>query len=446
MNTHRYLPWFFGLGVFLGIAGCQKSSQPIVRTVLPNGLTVLVKTVPGTPVAAIHLMVGRRLALEKKPGESVLTQMLLTKGAGDLDRAAIAQTLESLGARVKTVDNPYIPFDDYYNSRDYAYVRLEVLDENLFPALDLFHTMVTSPTFPQDEIRRAKQRLTLQLKENERVPRWVARNKFYALLYPGTPLARPLEGTLEGVHSIERSDLVAYHQRAYVPRNCILAVVSSAPAQEVLSKIRELFGPWQGAGEAPGAPPPPQPTEKRESIVFLDNDRADIYMGTTIPPIQHEDIPALRVAAMVLSYRMSNVLREQRGLAYRLGAFTEFFNDYGGLFGITMGTSSDQFQEARDGILEVLRSLIEEPPTPQELRRVVNAQWGSFLRYHQRKINQAYYLSLYEYLGVGYAYDLQQIEALRKVTPDDVVRVVQKYLTPDRLVLSAAGRIQKNKE
>ncbi len=428
---------------FLGITGCQQPSQGIVREVLPNGLTVLVKTVPETPVAAIHLLVGRRLVLEKKPGESLLTQMLLTKGAGDFDRATIAQKLESLGARVKTVDNPYIPFDDYYNSRDYAYVRFEVLDENLFPGLELFHTMVTSPTFPEEELQRAKQRLTLQFKENQQVPRWVARNRLYALLYSGTPFARPLEGTLAGIESIERSDLVAYHRRAYTPGNCILAVVSSEPADKVLKKIQALFGSWRASSEAGQvAPPSPEPVETKQAMVFLDNDRADIYMGTRIPSIGHPDIPALRVAAMVLSYRMSNVLREQRGLAYRLGAFTEFFKDYGGLFGITMGTSSDQFQESRDGILEVLNSLVTDPPTPEELRRVVNAKWGSFLRYHQRKINQAYYLSLYEYLGVGYGYDLKQIEDLRKVTPEDVVRVVRTYLAPDRLVLAAAGRIQ----
>ena len=415
--------------------------NPVIKKVLPNGLTVIVKTTPGTPVAGVHLLIGNRMLYEKKHGESILTQMLLTKGAGNYTREDISSMLEEIGARIKTVDNPYIPFDDYYNSRDFAYIRLRVLDENLLPSLKLLSILVREATFPPDELERAKKRLKMRLEESQNVPGDVASTGLYELLYAGTPLERPINGKLKDIDEISRADIIRYYREAYRPENCILAVVSGHDSKDVIAQIEELFGTWHGMRLKKKAPPL-NPIKEHKRIVYLDSDRAVIYMGTRIPDITNEDIPALRVAAMVLSYRMSNVLREQRGLAYRLGAFTRFFKNYGGLFGIIMGTSSKDFVASKDGIKEMLISLTTNPPTQKEINRVLNARWGTFLRYHQKKINQAYYLSLYEYLGAGLEYDMGQIKDLRKVKPDDVVRVAKKYLDVKNFVLSAAGRIK----
>ena len=433
--------WLLGLSLvaFLGLGCTQKTEKPIVKTVLPNGLTVIVKTVPGTPVSAVHLLVGHRMAFEKNPGESNLVQMMLSQGAGEMDRAAIARHLEELGAQLKTYDNPYFPFDDYYNSRDFAYVRLKVLSENLEPALRLFATLVRHPTFPEQELARVKARVRATLQEAQVIPDKVARNRFYGLMFQGSPLAHPILGTLESVARIRREDLVRYHQAAYVPGNCILTVVSDRPADWVLQQVQALLGDWSGTPQlAPdsAALAPPEPVSVE---IPVPGQRAYLYMGTKIPGLQSLDAPTLRVAALVLSDRMAGELREKRGLAYRLGAFTRFYSPGVGIFALVMGTSSNKYPEARQGMEEMLRSLVEQPPTEEEIRRVVNASWGSHLRYHQKKINQAYFLALYEYLGPGYEYDLSQIHLLRQVRPQDVVRVARAYLQPDRMVRVAAG-------
>ncbi len=423
----------------LGLTCVQKAEKPITKTVLPNGLTVIVKTVPGTPVSAVHLLVGHRMAFEKKPGESNLVQMMLDQGAGNLDRQAIARRIEELGAHLKTYDNPYFPFDDYYNSRDFAYVRLKVISENFEPALEFFATLVRHPTFPEKELSRIKARVLATLRESQVIPDKVARNRFYSLLFQGSPLAHPILGTPESVAEIQREDLLRYYQAAYVPGNCILTIVSDRPADWVLKKVRALFGDWSGKDQVSPDTAALRPVPARVVEIPVPGKRAYLYMGTKIPGLRDLDAPALRVAAMVLSDRMAGELREKRGLAYRLGAFTRFYSPGVGVFALVMGTSSSKYPEARQGMREMLESLVQNPPTEQEIRRVVNASWGSHLRYHQKKINQAYFLSLYEYLDPGYEYDLTQIQLLRQVRPEDVVRVARKYLQPNRMVLVAAG-------
>ncbi len=439
MNTLRAAGLGLMAAAVLALGCVQKTEKPIVKTVLPNGLTVIVKTVPGSPVSAIHLLVGHRMAFEKKPGESNLVQMMLDQGAGDLDRQAIARRIEELGAQLKTHDNPYFPFDDYYNSRDFAYVRFKVLSENLEPALDFFALLVRRPTFPEKELARIKARVLATLRESQVIPDKVARNRFYSLLFQGSPLAHPILGTPESMAEITRDDLVRYYQAAYVPANCILTIVSDRPAPWVLERVRKLFGDWSGSADLAPDTAALKPVEPQTVEIPVPGKRAYIYMGTKIPGLRDLDAPALRVAAMVLSDRMAGELREKRGLAYRLGAFTRFYSPGVGVFALVMGTSSHKYAEARKGMQEMLESLVQNPPTEQEIRRVVNASWGSHLRYHQKKINQAYFLSLYEYLDPGYEYDLAQIRLLRQVRPEDVVRVARKYLQPKQMVLVAAG-------
>lgn len=89
----------------------------------------------------------------------------------------------------------------------------------------------------------------------------------------------------------------------------------------------------------------------------------------------------------------------------------------------------------------VLTTAFSYPPSQAGLDRELNRFWGQHLRYHSSSINQAYYLGLYEYLGVGTDFDFGQIDALRKVTPEGVAVVAKKYLSDSNsFSVSLAGR------
>ncbi|MGH8103439.1 MAG: hypothetical protein ACREJQ_02835, partial [bacterium] len=88
-----------------------------------------------------------------------------------------------------------------------------------------------------------------------------------------------------------------------------------------------------------------------------------------------------------------------------------------------------------------ITSLLVRPPTPAEIERERNRFWGQHLRYHSSSINQAYYLGLYEYLGVGAEYDFGQIDSLRKVSVNDVTDLARKYFADASwLTTAVAGR------
>ena len=148
----------------------------------------------------------------------------------------------------------------------------------------------------------------------------------------------------------------------------------------------------------------------------------------------------VKVAAAILSGRLRDELREKQGLAYTVGASAALDKNFG-WFVCTMGTGAENYEKAKDGILAEIERLKSEPPTKEELTTAVNDIWGSYLSANLSRINQAYYMGVYEYLGLGYNYGDKFVGDIRSVTPEQVQTVAQKYFDTKNYVLATAGNL-----
>lgn len=419
-------------------------SAGIARKVLPNGLTLIAKQRPSSPVVAVHVLTKNRLLLEEagQSGANQLAFLMLNKGTKSRTAAQIAQSLSDMAARFKANDDPSIPFDNYYNSRDYGYVRLEVLIEFSDLALQLFADILQNPTFPDDEFAKAKTRVqTLQSLESMDSIK-TARNNFFAALFPGQPFGKPIAGDPADFANLDAAAVKAYYAKQFAPNNLIITIVADGDPQDWVHKIETLYAnlPSNPAADNVTAPAMPDPITGATKKVAVDRAQTGIYAGRLMPGIASPDAPALRVLSLLLSKRIADEVREKRSLAYSVGAGLELTKSVA-WFAAVSGTRTDQAQTARAAILTEITGFIAEPPGQVDIDRELNRYWGQQLRYHFSSINQAYYLGLYEYLGVGAAYDLTQIDGLRKVTPDQLVEAARKYFSnADDFTVSMAGR------
>jgi predicted Zn-dependent peptidase len=414
-----------------------------LRRVLDNGLTIIAKENPGSPILAVHVLIKHPLILEPdgKEGLAHFVSRMLTKGTLKRNAEELSRELKSIGARIKTADNPYIPFDDYYKSKDYSYIRFEVIKENRERGLDLLSEIIKECAFPEKEMEEV--RLFIQgliKREEERAPS-IAREAFLGKMFGGTAFSKPLLGDEKSIGGIGRKDLTGFFKRAYIPNNMVITIVGDDSPENLIKLIEDRFSKLE-----------PGPLDVKpilysnevmpgETLVFLDREHSYIYAGRPVPGPQNPDIPVLRVIALTLTKRLQDNLREKKGLAYRLGAGLELTPGVGWLY-IAMGTRSEKLKEAVQGIKEELKKFIEFPPDEEEIEASINRYWGRHLRFHQTNIGQAYYLGLYEYLGVGYEYDLEHIEEMRKVTPEDVQRIAKKYLDFSTFTWAIAGRVK----
>ena len=133
------------------VAG-QAQNQYHMET-LENGLTVVVKENHDSRVVGVHLLAkGRSLCegKEKWGMAEVLQRMLLEGGTVNHPEEKLYQSFEAIGAELKLHDSPNIPYDDYYNSPRFVYMRLKVVDFFFEEGIKLLAEMVSQPVFTKE--------------------------------------------------------------------------------------------------------------------------------------------------------------------------------------------------------------------------------------------------------------------------------------------------------
>jgi zinc protease len=432
---------------------CSAATINAFATTLPNGLTVGVRSNQDSKVVGICILGKNRSAMEPegKTGIADFTNRMLLKGTKTRSAEKIAEDLASIGAEITLVDNPFIPYDDVYTTHSFTFIKFQTIDEFADQGIELLSDLVINPIFPEEEIAKTKQEMMGILGRGKGSTNETCRDLFYSTLFSvidrsasggkDHPYGKPIMGDAQSIGSITRDDLVAFHQKFYSPNNMIITVVCNGSAAEMFNKIEKAFGnmPKVDSPEPQiPAPAPPSAPVKVEKV--MEKEQVYIYLGEPMPGIKSPDVFALTLMNSILSSRLGLDLREVKGLAYSVGSSINFDKGFG-WFTVTMGTRPQNYQIALDGILEEMRKIKAGKVSPEELEKAKNGIWGSMLFYRLSRINQAYYMGINEFKGVGYDYDDKYIESLRKVTVDQVKQAAEKYLNTDNYVLAVVGKM-----
>ncbi|KPK77729.1 MAG: hypothetical protein AMJ89_01905 [candidate division Zixibacteria bacterium SM23_73] len=412
------------------------------KQVLPNGLTVIVKSNPDSKVLGINILGKNRSAMEPdgKTGIADFTNRMLLKGTKSRSAEQIAKDLANIGAEITLVDIPWIPYDDVYTTHSFTFIKFQTIDEFTDKGLELLSDLVINSNFPEEEIGKTQKEMMSLLGRGKGSTSQTCRNLFYSTLFKDHPYGKPIMGDARSIGAITRDDLIEFHKRFYSPNNVIITVCTNMPADQMMDKIKNAFGklPRVDFPEPQISAPSPL-SSPLKATKEMEKEQIYIYLGQPMPGINSLDAPALALMNSILSSRLGLNLREVKGLAYSVGSSISFEKDFG-WFIASIGTRPQNYQEALDGILGEMKKIKEEEVTPDELEKAKNGIWGSMLFYRLSRINQAYYMGVDEFRGAGYDYDDKYIESLRKVTIDQVKEVAEKYLDTDNYVLAVVGK------
>lgn len=417
------------------------SYSRFLKEILPNGLTVIIKSNPDSRVFAMNVIGKNRTAMEPagKDGITDFVNQLLKEGTTSFDRNQFASELASIGANVTLTDNPFIPYDDRYTTPQFAFIKFETIDEFSDKGMLLLSDMLKNAAFNEEDVERIRRKKIGMLGRSSGSPRVQCRKVFYESLFPGSAYSRSVPGTQMSLAQITRDDLVAHYRTFYSPENTILTVCTTDEPEVALDKIIQHFGDMSPVDLiAPGIDAPVQPSGIVSTNVPMDKEQVYIYIGGPLPGISSEDAAALRVAGAILSDRMALELREKQGLAYSVGASVSLDRDFG-WYVAAMGTGRDNYETARDGMIAEIEKLRNGPIDPDELEKAKNSLWGSSLTRNLSRVNQAYYMGVYEYLGTGYDYGPKWVEMMRGVTAEQISVVAKKYLSTENYILATAG-------
>ncbi|MFP3941514.1 MAG: M16 family metallopeptidase [Thermoanaerobaculia bacterium] len=407
------------------------------RRRLPVGLEVIPVPVARTPLVSVAAIfpAGGWFDPEDRAGMATLVSGLLDEGTEHRDALEIAAAVEHLGGRLETAADWNV-----------AAAEVRLLDEHLEDGLEILADVILRPTFPPDEVERARRNRLTDLLRRRDQPAVVASDHFYRLLYGETPYGRPLVGRPEDVRSVDRAGIEAFYRRNYSLQNGWLVGVGSLDADRFEAAAARAFG--AGAPGEPVSPPvirPPAPGGVRVRVVDRPGAaQTELRMGHAGVARTHPDWTPLTVMNVLLggkfTSRINLNLRERHGLTYSAGS--RFVPRQGpGPFVINAAVATPGAGTAAREVLGELERLQAELVGEEELRDTKSYVLGVFpytLQTVDGILAHMENLAVYGLPDDHYAPE-RYLERLQAVTREEVLRVAREHLQPHRATIVAVG-------
>lgn len=414
------------------------NADTIHRTVLPNGITVLVYENFAAQSVVVYGMLRTGSVLEPaaQNGLAALTASALSRGTTSRDFNTIAAAQEDIGADVNISSGTF---------RTTLYSKS--LAEDLGTMLELIADLLQNPTFPEVQVERLRGEILTGLKMREQDTRYRAARAFNEALYPEThPLHYSVRGSLTTVPTISVADMREFHARTYGPDGAVIVVSGAVHASEAMDAIAQHLGSWTNPRQPdiPNGFDVPLPASTLRSTVSLaGKTQADLVLGTVGPSRFANDYLAASLANSVLGQfgmmgRIGGSVRETLGLAYY--AYSQMEGGMaGGPWMVAAGVNPANLDLAIDRSVHELRRLVTEPVTERELSDVQSYTVGRLplqLETNEGLASAIVNMEIYR-LGLNH---LQEFgDKIRGLTADDLLAAAQRYLHPDRLVIGIAG-------
>jgi zinc protease len=258
-----------------------------------------------------------------------------------------------------------------------------------------------------------------------------------AVAYTIHPYRRPVVGWMQDIQNLVRQDLVDFYKLYYAPNNAFIVLVGDFSVDEMLPKIKAAFG------KIPRGPEPPkvnveEPEQRGERRLILKKE-AELPLVLSFyhaPNLKSPDSFALDLLTVVLAGGKSSRLYHE--LVYQKRLVRGIDADYSGISVDPAGLSiyaqllpgiepATVEREIDRGLEKVKAELISE----RELQKAKNQVEAAFVFAQDSIFGQAMKIGYYETVG-GWRQMDDYLQGIRKVTREDVRRVAQLYLVPDR--------------
>ena len=406
---------------------------------LKNGLTVILHEDKSTPIVTVGTWyhVGSKNEVPGRTGFAHLFEHMMFQGSANYDNDYFSP-LQEAGGNINGTTNEDRTW--YYET-----VPSNFLELALFMEADRLGGLL--PAMTQDKLDN--QRDVVKNERRQRVdnqPYGTAFEKIGAIMYPkGHPYNWSVIGSLEDLQAASMDDVKSFFRQYYVPNNGFLVVSGDFDEKQARGWVEKYFGPIAKGGEItrPSTPMPKLDKEIRETV----EDTVPLqrrYFVWHSAPAYHKDEAALDILGFILSSgrtsRLQSNLLYGKELVQTIGGGNST-SEIGGLFQLQAtarpGKSLDEIEKEVDAELARIKTA---PPTSEEMGRALNSIESSTINGLQTVLGKAGQLTSYAgYLGKA-DYFQTDLDRYRAVTPADVQRVANTYLTPNRLVLTYTPR------
>jgi len=427
----------------LGIAEPAPAAEPTgsfhvgapERSVMKNGLTVMVLSRPGLPLVQMQMQFASGAIADPrgKEGLASLTAALLTRGTARRDADAFAEQVEFLGGAL-----------DASASLERSTVEGEFAARDFEAGVGLMAEMVREPAFAETEFARERGLALARVESLADDPEALAGAAFSRWLWGTHPYGQPRDGTTTSLKALTRADVVAFHRSRYVPGGTILILSGDITVARARGTLEKAFGSWRGAA-AKGAAVPAAPPFKGRRVLLVDKPDAtqsQILLGNLALRRADPAFEALSVANTVLGSGFTSWLvdevRVKRGLTYSIHSSVGAGSAAGSLYVATF-SKNETVADTLTLVIDLMRRMRTDGPGAAELETGRNYVAGLYpLRIEAPDALAGEMLDV-EFFGLGKGYIDGYQGRIRAVTLEQARAAAARFVPADDLAITVVG-------
>jgi zinc protease len=404
-------------------------SMKVQRYHMGNGLKILLLIDRSAPVVSYHtwVRVGSRDEKPGKTGIAHLFEHLMFNETSHLAAGEFDRILEENGAESNAAT--WVDWTFYHESLPASKLGLAVkLEADRLANLVLRDKQVGSEKDVVANERRYRVDDDVEGAINELL---------YKTAFSTHPYHWPTIGWMEDIQGFTTKDCEAFYKTYYAPNNVTLVVVGDVQTTDVLKLIQDHYGALPPS-KIPERNLPKEPVQETEKRVEVKKPTATekVMIGYKAPALTSADHVALTILNEILfggrSSRVYRALIKQKELATDLRGWVSTFSDPG-LYEIYMtARGTHTAKELELALATELANAKAKEPTADELERAKSRLELSFLQGMETASGKAEQIGFYDTVlndaGAGFS----RLEAYRKITAADVLRVAKTYFNDAR--------------
>ncbi len=401
--------------------------QDVLRTTLKNGLQVVIVPNRLAPVATIvvNYRVGSKQAPAEFPGTAHALEHMMFRGSPGLSGEQLANVTAAIGG--------YFNADTQQTVTQYFFT-VPVADLDV--ALHIESLRMRAILADEKSWGRERGAIEQEVAQDLSNPEYVAYTKLLATLFKDTPYAHTPLGTRSSFDRTSAAMLKKFHDTWYAPNNAVLVIVGDVQPQDTLTRVKGLFEDIPAGKIPPAADVRLHPVKPASFDLKTDLPYGLVMIAFRLPGSDSPDDAAVQVLA--------DVLNSERGELYSLVTEGK---------ALSIGFSTSSFPETAMGY--VAAAFPKEADPAALIAAVCNilaadSQNGfppDLVTAAKRQEITAAELDKDSMLGLAMAWSQavavegsrspeEKLEAIRKVSADDVRAVARNYLKGRQAVVA----------
>lgn len=400
---------------------------------LPNGLHVILHQDNTTPIVAVSILyhVGSKNEVEGRTGFAHFFEHLMFEGSPNIPRGEFDKITQNAGGYVNA-----------NTSQDRTYY-FELLPSNQLElglwleSERLLHLRIDSVGVEtQRAVVKEERKQSYDNRPYGSVIEKTMADAFKVHPYKWTPIGDPKD-----INKASLQEFLDFHSMYYVPNNATLSIAGDLNIDSTKKMIEKYFGDIpHGTKEIyrPTVVEPVKTAEVRETV--YDNIQLPaVIISYHMPAQGTPDSYALSMLTTLLSdgqsSRLNKSLVDQQQKALQVMSFPFALEDPGLfiIFGLTnMGVPPADLEKA---IYDEIEKVKTTPISDAEFQKLRNKVENDFVTGNSTMAGIAENLANYHVYFNDANLINTEIDRYMKVTPADIQRVAQKYLTPENRVV-----------